>query len=37
MGRNRWVKFLLLYANGVVVSLSQLKLVPIQNELSKKR
>lgn len=33
MVRNRWLKFLLLYAGGVVVSLSQLKLVPIQNEL----
>lgn len=33
MVRNRWVKFLLLYAGGVIVSLSQLKLVPIQNEL----
>ncbi|WP_348923149.1 MFS transporter [Enterococcus rotai] len=33
MLRNRWVKFLLLYLGGVVVSLSQLKLVPIQNEL----
>lgn len=31
--RNRWLKFLLLYAGGVIVSLSQLKLVPIQNEL----
>jgi len=31
--RNRWLKFLLLYAGGVLVSLSQLKLVPIQNEL----
>ncbi|MBO0445045.1 MFS transporter [Enterococcus ureilyticus] len=33
MVRNRWLKFLLLYAGGVLVSLSQLKLVPIQNEL----
>ncbi|MEI5988604.1 hypothetical protein A5881_000091 [Enterococcus termitis] len=33
MVRNRWLKFLLLYVGGVVVSLSQLKLVPIQNEL----
>ncbi|ALS00692.1 MFS transporter [Enterococcus silesiacus] len=33
MVRNRWLKFLLLYAGGVIVSLSQLKLVPIQNEL----
>ncbi|WP_086444436.1 MFS transporter [Candidatus Enterococcus lemimoniae] len=33
MLRNRWVKFLLLYLGGVIVSLSQLKLVPIQNEL----
>ncbi|MCA5012774.1 MULTISPECIES: MFS transporter [unclassified Enterococcus] len=31
---NKWLKFLLLYLGGVVVSLSQLKLVPIQNELS---
>ncbi|MEI5992491.1 MFS transporter [Candidatus Enterococcus mansonii] len=34
MARNRWVKFLLLYFGGVIVSLSQLKLVPIQNELA---
>ncbi|MFD1899736.1 MFS transporter [Enterococcus termitis] len=33
MVRNKWIKFLLLYLGGVVVSLSQLKLVPIQNEL----
>lgn len=33
MVRNRWFKFILLYIGGVVVSLSQLKLVPIQNEL----
>ncbi|MBO0441292.1 MFS transporter [Candidatus Enterococcus ikei] len=33
MVRNRWIKFLLLYVGGVIVSLSQLKLVPIQNEL----
>lgn len=33
MVRNRWLKFLLLYLGGVIVSLSQLKLVPIQNEL----
>ncbi|GGC81682.1 MFS transporter [Enterococcus wangshanyuanii] len=34
MLRNKWLKFLLLYSGGVVVSLSQLKLVPIQSELS---
>ncbi|MCS4532705.1 MFS transporter [Neisseria montereyensis] len=31
---NRWLKFLLLYLGGVSVSLSQLKIVPLQNEFS---
>lgn len=31
--RSKWTNFLLLYLGGVVISLSQLKIIPIQNEI----
>ena len=31
--RSKWTNFLLLYLGGVVISLSQLKIIPIQNEM----
>lgn len=30
---NRWFNFFILYLGGVLVSISQLKIVPIQNEI----
>ncbi|MEL5896639.1 MFS transporter [Clostridium sporogenes] len=33
--RSKWVNFLLLYLGGVIISLSQLKIIPIQNEIVK--